>query len=100
MGAKISNVQFALVLRGWLDSKRRLRVVVDSRLGLSLGVFCTVDTVNDNGDFCIAVAESSFIGVSITGCTCGFLDVPAEELILGKRVDQDLSPCGATSMYQ
>jgi hypothetical protein len=90
MGAKISASDFTLLLRGWRDTKRRLRVVLKNPL-VSFGVFCTVYDARDNGDFSIAVTESSMIGVSLNGCVFGFLDAaPDGEPVLGEKVESGL----------
>lgn len=89
MGAKISASDFALLLRGWRDDKRRLRVVLKNPV-VSFGVFCTVYDAKDNGDFSVAITDSSMIGLSLTGCTCGFLDATERDEVLGERVESGL----------
>ena len=90
MGASISVSDFVLLLRGWRDTRRRLRVVLKNPI-VSFGVFCTVYDARDSGDFSIAITDSSMIGVSLRGCACGFLDAPPDgEPVMGEAVESGL----------
>lgn len=88
MGAEISTNEFALLLRGWRDDKRRLRVVLKTPF-INFGVFGTVYDASEDG-LTIAVTESSMIAVSLMGCTCGFLESKEREEVLGKLVESGL----------
>jgi len=90
MGAKISVSDFALLLRGWAEERRQLRVVLKNPI-VSFGVFCEAYAATDNGEFSITVGEESMIAVSLAGCVLGFLTTPTElEPVLGRRVESGL----------
>jgi|ERR1017187_1351336 hypothetical protein len=89
MGPNISISEFALLLRGWSETKRRLRVVLETP-AVTFGVFGMVHSADDRGSFSVAVTGSSMIAVSFAGCVCGFRDTPAEDEVLGERVESGL----------
>jgi hypothetical protein len=64
MAAKISASEFGLLLRGWSESKRRVRVVPRSSI-VFFDVVGTVHSAREDGSFSIAIDVSSMIGVSI-----------------------------------
>ena len=88
MGAKISLSDCLLVLRGWCEAKRRIRAVLKDS-PVSFAVFGSIYGVNEHG-FSISVDELNMVAASLDGCTCGFIDVPEGEEVLGKRVESSL----------
>ncbi|SRR5713101_2049524 len=88
MGAHISASEFALVLRGWRDDERRLRVVLKSPF-VTFGVFGTAFDASEDG-LTVSITESSMIAVSLMGCTCGFLESKEREEVLGEVVESGL----------
>jgi len=88
MGARISVDDFALILRGWCDSKRRVRVVLTHPL-VPFAVSGTVYAVNAQG-FSITIDEENTVAVSVVGCEFGFMDLPEGERVLGKQVESGL----------
>jgi hypothetical protein len=88
MGAKISLSECLLVLRGWCDSKRRIRAVLKDS-PVSFAVFGTIYGVNEHG-FSVSIDEFNMVAAWLEGCTCGFIDMPAGEEVLGKPIESGL----------
>jgi hypothetical protein len=88
MGAKIALSDCLLVLRGWCESKRRIRAVLKDS-PVSFAVFGTVYGVNEHG-FSVSIDESNMVAAWLEGCTCGFIDVPEGEEVLGKPIESSL----------
>lgn len=74
----IPTTDVALLLRGWRDSKRTLRIV--GRLGVAdISAFCKVFDVNDDGfSFVIGSEALNMIGFLFEGWVFDFTDPPAE----------------------
>jgi hypothetical protein len=88
MGARISVDDCKLILRGWCESKRRLRVVFTHPVA-SFAVFGTVWATNDVG-FSISIDELNMVSVSLLECECGFMDLPEGEKVLGQGIESGL----------
>jgi hypothetical protein len=89
MSAEISLSDFVLLLRGWLESKRNFRVVLESPT-VTFGVFCRLFAVADDGSFSIAIGdETNVVGIVWTGFKYGFTDGSGEP-ILGRKVESGL----------
>jgi hypothetical protein len=88
MGAQISLSDCLLVLRGWCESKRRVRAVL-SESPVQFAVTGTVYGVNEHG-FSISIDELNSVAAWLDGCTCGFIDVPSGEEVLGKPIESSL----------
>ncbi len=88
MGAKISLSDCLLVLRGWCDSKRRVRAVLKDS-PVSFAVFGTIYGVNEHG-FSVSIDELNMVAAWLEGCVCGFIDVPEGEQVFGRRIESSL----------
>ena len=88
MGATISASDCLLLLRGWGESKRRVRAVL-THPAASFAVFGTIYSANETG-FAVSVDEGSMVAASLIGCKCGFLDLPKGESVLGEEVESGI----------
>jgi hypothetical protein len=67
-----------LVLRGWAESKTRLRVLFKGE-PVDFSAFCVVcEAQDDVVSFVIADDPKSMIGFRVRGCVCGFKDKPRD----------------------
>lgn len=77
-----------LLLRGWLDEARRLRVV--ARLGLlDFSAFCTVASVNDDS-FALTIGgdDKNMVGFPLDRWRFAFMDAPPKDNeILGETIE-------------
>lgn len=68
----------SLVLRGWAESKARLRVVFKGE-PVNFSAFCVVHEARDDVvNFVIADDSKSMVGFRIAGCVCEFKDKPRD----------------------
>jgi len=85
----IPATEVGLILRGWRDSNRRLRVV--ARLnGVDFSAFCTVyDATDDGFSFIIGSDKRDMIGFLFEGWGFDFGDAPAGEnsTVLGEETE-------------
>jgi hypothetical protein len=87
-GGNLSNEECILLLRGWCDDKRDVRALLKGQK-VSFAVSGTIYAA-DAGGFAIEIDKDNFAGASIEGCTCGFLDLPSGEIILGREVESGI----------
>jgi len=76
-----------LVLRGWSDDKREVRAVLKG--DIAFAVTGTIWAVNDIG-FSVEVDKENFVGATINGCLCAFLDLPPGETVVGRAVESGI----------
>ncbi len=90
MSATISSDDFALVLSGWKEDRRRLRVVLRA-MPVSFGAFGLLFFVSDTGDFTLSLEgkEADGITVSVAGCKFGYLDAPGD-IAAGASIESGL----------
>jgi hypothetical protein len=88
MGAQISLSDCLLVLRGWCEAKRRVRAVLKDS-PVSFAVCGTIYGVNEHG-FSVSIDDLNMVAAWLEGCTCGFIDLPAGEEVLGIPIESSL----------
>jgi hypothetical protein len=73
----------ALLLRGWFESKSRLRVIFKGN-AISFSAYCVVHAATDSSVvFAIDGNESNLIEFFLAGCNCDFADAAADDNTLG-----------------
>lgn len=85
----IPTPEIALLLRGWMDSKRRLRVIVPAGL-VHFSAYCRVFDVNEDG-FSMTIGDEgrNMVGFLFEGWVFEFTDAPpdSEELLVGGKIE-------------
>lgn len=81
--------EIALLLRGWRDDKRRLRVILPAGL-VHLSAYCRVFDVNEDG-FSVTIGDEgrNMAGFLFEGWAFDFADAPpdSEELLVGGEIE-------------
>lgn len=74
-----------LILRGWEEDKRRVRVIVRD----SLYYFAVWGVIKGTEDLTLTVglSEDSFVRASLLDCRCAFADVATDNEVLGECVE-------------
>jgi hypothetical protein len=82
-----------LVLRGWAESKARVRVLFVGE-PVHFSAFCVVNEASDDVvNFVIADDPKSMVGFRVRGCICAFKDRPRDadsSLPVGGKVESSI----------
>jgi hypothetical protein len=81
-----------LVLRGWSESKSRLRVIFKSP-GVTVGAFCTLPSIDDEGRFLyFECGTGNIFGFLLSDCICDFSDANPDStgLQIGGKIESGI----------